>query len=205
LGFGCSNFCLCDYKRPACRLYAYEIYGNNFFRLRDLAYALNGTEKQFDVGFDAATGAVVITSGQPYTVIGGEMAIGNSTGAITPTPSNGRFVLDGEEVAFMAYLINGNNFVRLRDVGWSLDFWVGFDGSVLIDTAYGYGPRFIPGDGDLGVIMEVYGDPCRAGIEDQVRFWEVHGSGVVPQIYRDMLRDIPEPCVHCIRMGRIGG
>ena len=121
--------------------YAYEIYGNNFFRIRDLAYVLSGTEAQFDVAFDGSLGAVIITSGQPYTVIGGEMARGTSTGSHTPTPSNNRFILDGEEVVLTAYLINGNNFVRLRDVGRMLDFSVQFDGRVLIDTSYPYGPR----------------------------------------------------------------
>ena len=121
--------------------YAYGIYGNNFFRLRDLAYILNGTEKQFDVAWNGELNAVVITSGQPYTVIGGEMALGNSTGSFTPTPSDNRFILDGEEIILTSYLINGNNFVRLRDVGAALDFWVGFDGRVLVYTSYPYGAR----------------------------------------------------------------
>ena len=121
--------------------YAYEIYGNNFFRLRDLAYILSGTEKQFDVAWNGELNAVVITSGQSYTVIGGEMALGNSTGSFTPTPSDNGFILDGEGIILTSYLINGNNFVRLRDVGAVLDFWVGFDGRVLIDTSYPYGAR----------------------------------------------------------------
>jgi len=121
--------------------YAYEIYGNNFFRLRDLAYILNGTEKQFDVAWNGELNVVVITSGQSYTVIGGEMALGNSVGSFTPTPSDNIFILDGEEITLTAYLINGNNFVRLRDVGAALDFWVGFDGRVLVDTSYPYGAR----------------------------------------------------------------
>ena len=32
----------------------YNIDGANYFKLRDLAYMLNGTASQFDVGFDAA-------------------------------------------------------------------------------------------------------------------------------------------------------
>jgi hypothetical protein len=42
---------------------AYNIDGNNYFKLRDLAYALNGTEKQFEVGWDGAANAISLTSG----------------------------------------------------------------------------------------------------------------------------------------------
>ena len=56
---------------------AYNIAGNNYFKLRDLAYALNGTDKQFEVGYDAERNAVILTGGQAYTPVGGEMSAGN--------------------------------------------------------------------------------------------------------------------------------
>ena len=34
-------------------LQAYHISGNNFFKLRDIAYVLNGTSAQFNVEFEA--------------------------------------------------------------------------------------------------------------------------------------------------------
>ena len=37
---------------------AYNIEGSNYFKLRDLAYVLNGTDKQFEVGWDAAANAI---------------------------------------------------------------------------------------------------------------------------------------------------
>ena len=49
---------------------AYNIGGANYFKLRDLAFVLNGTEKQFDVGFDIGTKAVTLTSGTKYTTGG---------------------------------------------------------------------------------------------------------------------------------------
>ncbi|MBO4914576.1 MAG: hypothetical protein J5449_05155, partial [Oscillospiraceae bacterium] len=51
----------------------YKIDGANYFKLRDLAMILNGSAKQFAVDYDAAAGAVSITSGKPYTAIGGEL------------------------------------------------------------------------------------------------------------------------------------
>ncbi len=45
---------------------AYNIQGNNYFKLRDLAHVLNGTTKQFNVGYDNTTKAITIVTGQPY-------------------------------------------------------------------------------------------------------------------------------------------
>ena len=117
---------------------AYLINGNNFFRLRDLAYALSGTEKQFDVRWDEAAQSVSIHSNTPYTIIGGENAPGDG-GARAARPNNDLIVLlDGESVEITAFLIDGSNFVRLRDVMRLLDIGVIWDedaGAVLIDTA----------------------------------------------------------------------
>ena len=51
---------------------AYTIDGSNYFKLRDLAYVLNGTEKQFAVGWDNASKTIALTSGQANTAVGGE-------------------------------------------------------------------------------------------------------------------------------------
>jgi hypothetical protein len=42
----------------AVKFEAYNIGGNNYFKLRDLAMALSGTGKQFDVSWDAAENAI---------------------------------------------------------------------------------------------------------------------------------------------------
>ena len=46
---------------------AYNIGGNNYFKLRDLAHALNGSGKQFEVTWDGANNAILLTSGTAYT------------------------------------------------------------------------------------------------------------------------------------------
>jgi hypothetical protein len=115
---------------------AYNIDGANYFKLRDLACALSGTEKQFDVGWDGAANAIALTSGRAYTVAGGEMT-GKGAGSKTPTPTMSKVTLDGAEVSFTAYNIDGNNYFKLRDMGAALNFSVGWDASkntVAIDT-----------------------------------------------------------------------
>ena len=115
---------------------AYNIGGNNYFKLRDLAFTMSGTAKQFDVSWDAAANAISLTSGHPYTVIGGEME-GKGSGAKTAIPTGSKVFLDGQEIALDAYNIGGNNYFKLRDIGEALDFGVNWDiGSraVIIDT-----------------------------------------------------------------------
>ena len=115
---------------------AYHISGNNFFRLRDIAYILNGTSAQFNVEWDAANNAILLTSGAPYTTVGGEMP-GAGTGPVTATPTRAAVLLDGEPVNLRAYHIGGNNFFMLRDLGAVLGFRVDWDEAaraVLINT-----------------------------------------------------------------------
>ena len=47
--------------------------GNNYFKLRDVAMMLNGSGKQFAVDYDDVMKSVSITTGKPYTAIGGEL------------------------------------------------------------------------------------------------------------------------------------
>ena len=120
---------------------AYSIEGYNYFKLRDLAYALNGTEKQFSVGYDESTNLVSLTSNQPYTSVGGEMEIfQNSLSNAEPTLS--KIVKDGKEISPQVYIINDNNYFKLRDIGDAFDFGVDWDAensSILIDTSKSYG------------------------------------------------------------------
>ena len=120
---------------------AYNIRGNNFFKLRDLAMALNGTQKQFEVSWDAETGIVSIYSNTPYTPVGGEMVIGDGAMRQAIRNEDIQMVKDGEPVTITAYLVGGNNFVRLRDIMHLLDVGVIWDlaaNAVRIDTAITY-------------------------------------------------------------------
>ena len=122
---------------------AYNIGGNNYFKLRDLAYVLGGTEKQFEIGWDAQNNAISLTSGAPYTANGSEMQ-GKGAGEKIPTPTTSKIYLDGAEASFTAYHIEGNNYFKLRDVGAAFDFGVTWDGAnntIVIDTSLSYTPE----------------------------------------------------------------
>jgi hypothetical protein len=122
---------------------AYNIKDNNYFKLRDLAFALSGSNKQFEVVWDGANNAIELTSGKAYTVVGGEM-IGKGSGEKTPTPTWSKIYLDWQAVKFTAYNIDGNNYFKLRDVAAAFDFgvsWNGEDNTISIDTAKSYVPE----------------------------------------------------------------
>ena len=94
---------------------AYLIDGNNFFKLRDLAFALNGANKQFAVDWDPVANAISLTSGQPYEAVGGEMGQGDGT-AKDAAPTTSRVYLDGVEIELTAYSQKNEGFpVKARE------------------------------------------------------------------------------------------
>lgn len=119
---------------------AYNIGGSNYFKLRDLASVLSGTAKQFEVSYDKAANAIALTSGASYTPVGGEMTAGTA-GTKTAAPTSSKILLDGKEVSFDAYNIGGNNYFKLRDIGQTFNFGVGWDSAsrtITIDTSAAY-------------------------------------------------------------------
>ena len=122
---------------------AYNIDGANYFKLRDLAYVLRGTAKQFEIAWDAPTKTIALVPGQAYTAAGGEMS-GAGSGTKNAVPTAARILLDGTAVAFTAYNIDGNNYFKLRDIGQALNFGVDWDSAsrtIAIDTGKAYTPE----------------------------------------------------------------
>ena len=52
--------------------------------------------------------------------------------------STNRVFIDGRETELEAYLIDGSNYVKLRDVGQAVNFNVFWDGAVQIDSTAPY-------------------------------------------------------------------
>jgi hypothetical protein len=119
---------------------AYNINGNNYFKLRDIAKVVSGTEKQFDVEYNASVKAINLLPGKAYTAVGGEMAAGDGK-AKSAVLNTSKIYKDGQEVALTAYNINGNNYFKLRDLASAFNIGVTWDGAtntVGIDTALEY-------------------------------------------------------------------
>jgi len=120
---------------------AYTINGNNYFKLRDVAYVLNGTEKSFSVGWDGQRNAISLETGKAYQSDGSEMKVSPNPSIEQGVLSTSTIYLDGSKVDLTAYTINGNNYFKLRDLADALDFGVTWDGSlntIRIDSNQGY-------------------------------------------------------------------
>ena len=133
----------------------YNIDGNNYFKLRDLAYILNGTESEFDVGWDDATRIVSITTNHAYAERNGhEMEIGaDLSGTAVVSPQT--IMIDGEIRSDLSvYNIGGSNFFQLRELGEALGFAVDYDEDsdtaiVMSKNAVLVDPSVLPAVGDV--------------------------------------------------------
>ena len=121
----------------------YNINDNNYFKLRDLAMALNDTDCEFEVEWVEAKNLINLKSHEKYTAVGGELAESIVMESATAIPTNSKITLDNEVASIKGYNINDNNFFKLRDLGKALNFYVGFDEVnqiISIDTNKGYDP-----------------------------------------------------------------
>ena len=114
----------------------YKIGDSNYFKIRDVAALLNGTEKQFAVGYDGSKNAVTATTGQGYDKQSGDLTGAPAGGSQTADPSNDAIYVNGEKIAVEVYKINGSNYFKLRDLGKALNFYVGWsaDRGMYIET-----------------------------------------------------------------------
>lgn len=99
---------------------AYNIAGNNYFKLRDI-----GKMVGFGVDWNGETQTVEISSQRIPADLEG-MSDVSVSGAVAKR-STQRFALDGYYINVTAYLIGGNNYVKLRDIALQINFCVDYD------------------------------------------------------------------------------
>lgn len=122
---------------------AYEINGNNYFKIRDVAAILSGTAAQFDVTWDPATGNITLTDDKAYTKTGDELYPIPDSVQIAEE-STAPLYRDGERVYYTGYNVNDNNYYKLRDIAEDFDFGVTWEAetqSVYIETDEEYVPE----------------------------------------------------------------
>jgi len=136
---------------------AYSINNSTYVRIRDMAYMLSGSPKQFAVGWNGPQNAILITCGSPYRAVGSEMSRNGEASGIARV-SGARILVDGDEADISAYSFGGETFYRLRDIGRALDFSVRWNSSrnaVDINT----GARYSGAGPEMFTIRDI--DPSR--------------------------------------------
>ncbi len=113
----------------------YNINGSNYFKLRDIAYIMNGTSSQFDVSWNKTENCIGLLPNVPYNPVGGEMSEGYEN-VKSCVPSEFPVELNGERITLSGYNINGYTYYKIRDIGEALGFEVGFSNPyVLIESS----------------------------------------------------------------------
>ncbi|MCH5209369.1 MAG: hypothetical protein J1F01_00215 [Oscillospiraceae bacterium] len=111
-------------------LFAYNSSGYNYIGIRDLAMLLSGTDKEFDVEYDADTFTVNIIPDKPYTVTGAEMK-----NEVTPVETAGQ-----KAAGTSALLYDGNPF--------------NYNGAVFVNGYNCYLLRGLADSGVLGITVD---------------------------------------------------
>lgn len=121
--------------------HSYE--NNRYVSLRDVAAALSGTAKQFEVSFTGDT--FVLTTGRAYVPAGGEGTAFSEDAAYSTRPlALNPIQLDGRELRYWTFLgLNSASrqdcFMSLTDLAMQLDLDLQVaGGAVTVDTAGGY-------------------------------------------------------------------
>lgn len=139
----------------------YNIADNNYFKLRDIA-ALVG----FGVEWDQDTQTVELSSERTTGSLNG--ITDSSVSGTAAKVSGQRFALDGYYINMKAYLIGGNNYVKLRDIALQINFGVSYDnesGRVTIYPGLFYGEEPAGSTISLGSGSNV--------TEEMLRTWEL--------------------------------
>ncbi len=108
---------------------SYNIDGYNYFKLRDLAQAVNGTNKNFEVTWDGKRNAIFLYSNRPYTPVGNELKTSDRLTSKTVNPTTSLIYVDGKVVTLTAYNIDGSNYFKLRDIAKLFDIGVTWNGN----------------------------------------------------------------------------
>lgn len=90
----------------------YNINDNNYYKLRDVAWILNGTGSEFNVTWDGANNRILLSPNAPYVKVGGEMS--DTIAAVKKlSPSTAAVAVGNKTVQLTGYNVNDNNYYQV--------------------------------------------------------------------------------------------
>ena len=104
-------------------IYGYNIDGENYFKLRDVAAVLKDSKVKF--GVEYKDGLVTLTKGADYKVLDTDQKEVKAESEAMLT--NDKVKVGETDLTAKAFKIDGNNYYRVRDLGKALEFGVDYD------------------------------------------------------------------------------
>ena len=117
----------------------YTIDDYTYFKLRDIASAINGTNKQFMTFWDESTQSIHLVRRAPYTSAASG-AVGRYSDTIATT-STAKLYCDNQRKQVSAYTINDYTYYKLRDIAKLIDMGITWNESTFtigIETGQSY-------------------------------------------------------------------
>lgn len=105
----------------------YSVNDSNYFKIRDIAMLLRGTEKRFNVSWDSKKNAIMIDTNSDYVPIGGELS-GVVDTEMNVVENDTPIYVDNKQRAITAYNINGSAYFKIRDIANAAGFEILWDG-----------------------------------------------------------------------------
>lgn len=106
-------------------LQAFAINGEDYFKLRDIAFILKETIMRFDVDWYIWENAIYIESGENYYETGDELMISDTKQTASPVTS--KVYINDKISDYSAYFVNGNTYMKIADIAESVGFQADID------------------------------------------------------------------------------
>ncbi|WP_308534312.1 glutaredoxin domain-containing protein [uncultured Peptoniphilus sp.] len=97
---------------------SYEINGENYLRLRDLAFTLKDSNAKFSIDFDEKEGKIIVKTGKDYD--GGALEAPKEN--LDAKENKMPILVDNRATDIKSYKINGYSYYKLKDLGEALYF-----------------------------------------------------------------------------------
>lgn len=108
------------------KLFGYNINGNNYYKIRDIAFLLNGTKSSFSVDWNEEAGVIVIKTNTSYTPLGSENRLNDKNERAVDLKVE-KALLNEKAIELRAYKIDGSNYFTIREVADIVGFDVDWD------------------------------------------------------------------------------
>jgi len=109
-------------------LQAFSVDGQDYFKMRDIAFILKDTIMRFDISWHAWENAIHIEPGEYYHAEGAELTLSDIQQAAFPVTSK---IFIGIKLSdYPAYFINGNTYMKIADIAEG----VGFEAEISPET-----------------------------------------------------------------------